>query len=359
MQGAHLLMLSVCVLVAPAYAHAMTPPAGRAVVHVVRTAAPPLASLVSSSSASPPKQLRRPAAAATALSMEQQQQQQEQEQHEEQEQQPSSSRLDDFLSQFHGHFDNHAQTVANEAEGLYPREGGGHEHIHCMLTPVDIEDAAPPANRRHVLATYYFNGNPFAVFRERLYGFDALAEDPQFGPCVRMSIYRLRECTTARLRAATAAAAAAAAGGDAAASSRSSESEGEGGGSSSSSGSGSGSSGSGASSIDPAVFSAADLDASLRIPEADVFWRWCGERYEGEMRTPSIEIVSERDPSQTLRVTDDVAFWGDALWVNDRGCDATTGEYVYGNVRSVPYKMARVPASHWTVTGTAQPEAES
>ena len=102
MQGAHLLMLSVCVLVAPAYAHAMTPPAGRAVVHVVRTAAPPLASLVSSSSASPPKQLRRPAAAATALSMEQQQQQQEQEQHEEQEQQPSSSRLDDFLSQFLG-----------------------------------------------------------------------------------------------------------------------------------------------------------------------------------------------------------------------------------------------------------------
>ena len=31
--------------------------------------------------------------------------------------------------------------------------------------------------------------------------------------------------------------------------------------------------------------------------------------------------------------------------------DATTGEYVYGNIHSVPYKMARVPAAHWTATG--------
>ena len=265
------------------------------------------------------QQRRRQQQAATASATTEQQQQQQRRQQQQQQQSYDSSRLvDSFLSGFHGHFDNFGQVATNEAAGLYPREGGGHEQIHCTLTPIDIADAGAES-RRHVLATYYFNGNPYAVFRERLYGFDALANDEQFGPCVRMSIYKLREETTARLL---------------------------------SVGVGAGDSATAAADV---AFSGADLSASLRIPEADVFWRWCGERYEGEMRTPSIELVSERDPSQLLRISDDVAFWGDALWVNDRGCDAASGEYVYGNIHSVPYKMARVPDTHWSATGAGNP----
>ena len=53
-------------------------------------------------------------------------------------------------------------------------------------------------------------------------------------------------------------------------------------------------------------------------------------------------------------VRDDVALWPDALWVNDRG-STSTGEYVYGNCRGVPYKLDRVDASHWTATGAEPP----
>lgn len=221
--------------------------------------------------------------------------------------------LGDVFSRFHGHFDNHAQVVANEAAGLSPRHGGGHEHIHCALRAVEIPGAFGSG---HVLATYYFNGQPEVVFRQRLYALDALAADAQFGSCVRMGIYRIRPETAARLR----------------------EAGGAGG------------------TPGALTLSAADVSEELRVPGADVFWRRCGERLEARMRTDSVTLASERDPTQNLVIRDDVALWDDALWVNDRGSDAETGEYVYGNIHGVPYKMARVPDDHWTSVGGEQPE---
>jgi len=217
--------------------------------------------------------------------------------------------LDNFLEDFHGHFDNHMQVQENEQAGLTPREGGGHEHIHCTLIPVEVSvpEGHEHATMQHVLARYYFNGQPQAIFRERLYSFDALAKDPQFGPCVRMSIFHLRENVAGMLRAP-------------------------------------------GTNVEDVAFTAADVTDSLHVPEADVFWRWCGERFEGEMRTPTITIISERS-GRAISVSDDVAFWGDQLWVNDRGCDTETGEYVYGNIHNIPYKMARVSDMHWTATG--------
>lgn len=221
-----------------------------------------------------------------------------------QQQEPAGSNemLALFVAHFQGHFDNHAQIAAETIDGLYPREGGGHEHIHCSLQPITLHDRP---QGHHMLASYYFNGDPSKVFRERLYELDALPSDPQFGACVRMRIYKMRECVTERLRA-----------------------------------------GSGAD--DVAWSAAEDLAPSLHVPEADVFWRQCGERFEGSMRTESIEIISERS-GRPIAVRDDVALWSDSLWVNDRGSDAETGAYVYGNVHGIPYKMARVPDDHWTV----------
>jgi len=224
----------------------------------------------------------------------------------------SSSRLcDSLLEHFQGHFDNHAQVVANEAAGLAPRHGGGHEHIHCTLRPVPVRGAKADA---HVLASYYFDGQPSAVFRERLYAFDMLPADAQFGACVRMAIYKLREPVTAQLRAA---------GGVA-----------------------------GYSADDVAFTAEDDLAEQLHVEGADVFWRREGESFEGRMRSDSLTVVSERS-GRPLVVRDDVTLWPGALWVNDRGHDAQTGEYVYGNIRGVPYKLARVADEHWTATGAA------
>lgn len=216
--------------------------------------------------------------------------------------------LDEFLSRFQGHFDNHAQVTTNEAAGRAPRHGGGHEHIHCLLRSVPVLGA--DAGDTHVLASYYFNGQPGAIFRERLYAFEAVADDEQFGKCVRMAIYKLRDPVTAQLRAAGA---------------------------------------------DDVAFSAScDLAEELHVPDADVYWRRCAESYEGSMRTESITIISERSGDEIV-VRDDVSLWSDALWVNDRGT-TPDGEYVYGNVHEVPYKMDRVPADHWTATGGASPD---
>ena len=230
--------------------------------------------------------------------------------------------MDNFLEQFNGHFDNCAQVAANEAEGLTPRHGGGHEHIHCAVRPIELQSTSTSSSGGTtpvVLATYYFNGQPDLVFRERLYKFEPIANDAQFGSCVRMSIYKLRDEVATRLRSAG---------------------------------------GAGGADVDEIAFTTADLADELHIPQADVYWRWLGERFEGAMREESLTIVSERSGREIV-VRDDVALWTDALWVNDRGHDAETGEYVYGNIHNIPYKLARVPDDHWTSRADVEPPTAS
>ena len=223
-----------------------------------------------------------------------------------------SGTLQSFAAHFVGHFDNHAQVEYERTRGLSPREGGGHEHIHCVLSPVSIPDCG---GGKHLLASYYFNGEPTAVFRQRLYELDAVERDPQFGSCLRMKIFRMRPEVEQQLAA-------------------------------------------GVSPADLSLRASDDLGEALHVAEADVFWRWCGERFEGAMRTDSIEIISERS-GRKITVRDDVALWADALWVNDRGSDTETGAYVYGNIHNIPYKMQRVDESHWTATGTPGDDARA
>ena len=78
---------------------------------------------------------------------------------------------------------------------------------------------------------------------------------------------------------------------------------------------------------------------SAELPET-------GERFEGLMRTESV-VIDSPVLGKPLVVRDDVALWeaeggsADALWVNDRGTDLE-GNYVYGNIHDLPYKMRRV-----------------
>jgi hypothetical protein len=218
----------------------------------------------------------------------------------------SDGRLTDaFLKCFQGHFDNHGQVVADRAAGLEPREGGGHEHIHCHVRRLALSpspSSQPPAEA-FLLASYYFDGKPECVFRERLYSLHEVSSDVQFGRCVQMRIFQLRESMETELRAA-------------------------------------------AGTVDALQWSSADVADSLHIPGADVFWRRRGDRFEGKMRTESVLVHSARQ-GMPIVVRDDVTLWHDALWVNDRGYD-TEGNYLYGNVRNVPYQMDRVPDDHWT-----------
>ena len=62
-------------------------------------------------------------------------------------------------------------------------------------------------------------------------------------------------------------------------------------------------------------------------------------------------VQSQNVAGLEILVKDDLRVWADRLWVNDRGFDRE-GNFVYGNQRSVPYKMRRVVASGplaWTL----------
>ena len=151
----------------------------------------------------------------------------------------ASSLLGKFVDLFTGHFDNIAQVTRERAAGLTPREGGGHEQIHCWLQPLPLtaplsstpSTVSTPNPRQFVLATYYFDGQPERTFRVRLYALSHAPEDAPAGTSVQMSIYRMREGLEDELKQRA---------GDAA-------------------------------TVD---WSHADLDPALRIPDCDIFWRW-------------------------------------------------------------------------------------
>ena len=87
----------------------------------------------------------------------------------------SSENLSSFyrgmLQRFQGDFDNYKQVVEDRRRGLLPAEGGGHEHIHCTLTPCPkmFEDEVGADHEQWVIAAFYLNGNPKQIFRFRLY----------------------------------------------------------------------------------------------------------------------------------------------------------------------------------------------
>lgn len=99
--------------------------------------------------------------------------------------------LERFVGLFSGEFDNYEQIRLERAQGMYPREGGGHEHIHCS-----IKQIAPDL----LFAKYYFNGNSSQVFRSRLYQVNA-RDDSERG-VIEMRIFRFYEETERTLKAA-------------------------------------------------------------------------------------------------------------------------------------------------------------
>eukprot|EP00903_Cladosiphon_okamuranus_P007916 g7644.t1 len=321
--------------------------------------------------------------------------------------------LDDLLELFQGEFDNYDQVVEDRRAGMAAGPGGGHEHIHCSLKPLNAslvpeqvataggggaassnrdrngEDGAGAGTggldrpRAVVAAKYYFNGDSNVVFRYRLYSFHLCPPNtPGARGDVVMRLWRMLPSVETRLRAAgydltyfdwhgaevDEPLAADGAGGGATKSCGSAvvehilgceiywsrhgdniRGDGEeasrtqaGGEAAAWLGEGRGKAGvdgacSSISSGDTAAEGAPSSAAAAVSPEGESFVGLMGQDDSGTW------VQSQNVAGLEILVKDDLRVWSDQLWVNDRGFDRE-GNFLYGNQRSVPYKMRRVVA---------------
>lgn len=231
--------------------------------------------------------------------------------------------LRDFVALFCGDFDNADQIAEERARNILPGEGGGHEHIHCVIEAVGNDI---------LFARYYFNGDPTRVFRTRVYAVSP-GNTGNTG-IVEMRIFRLYKEAEQRLR---------------------------------------------ESGYDLTCISWEDGDWDRTnmyewMRGCEVFWeRYSpasheddnardilgisgGDRFIGFMRGGGCEVFS-KEIGQRLRVLDDLLLTSEDLWVADRGFDES-GKFVYGNRKGIPYKMRRVregSAHSWTLSASESP----
>ena len=196
--------------------------------------------------------------------------------------------LADFAARFSGAFDNAAQVAS----------GSGHEPVHCALVPCasGAGDAVAAADGAAacVAARYTFDGDPRATFRLRLYTLAAAAA-PAGDGAVTMGIWRPSLAGALALRDAKYDAAALAA-------------------------------------------ALADGGAWRRLPAGcDVTWRPDGpSSYTGAMAEDGTEITSQYDEGARIRIIDSLVLAEGALYVDDRGYDATDGTLLYGRPEGEP-----------------------
>ena len=251
----------------------------------------------------------------------------------------SSSFFDELCSRFQGDFDNYDQVICDRRNNLLPREGGGHENIHCTLVPVAVEPIiryVRSDTRQARLAAFYFDGLPYRIFRFRLYSLwssdDAsdggkilTNEEEAAAATCGMTLYSLSAETEGMLREL---------------SGRPLEW------------------GAALEQYLSSVSSTAEPFKELR--GCDVEWTpdpdpdrhayaygtssrlHPDDAHHAVMVNGEATIPSMMNPGSLIRVVDELSLWSDDFWINDRGFDPDTGNFIYGNHRGVPYKMKRV-----------------
>jgi hypothetical protein len=249
-----------------------------------------------------------------------------------------------MMEHFQGDFDNYNQVVLDRQDGRLPREGGGHEHIHCTLMPL-----SQPTAR---LAAFYFDGLPQRIFRFRYYqlqppqlvdsktltvvvGGDPKDENTAPQTRTEMRLFTLNPELEALLR---------------------------------------------VQSEDPTVWRSifdsfvkekSDSNISAvtptiavdRLPKCEVSWSMDmdpvqhayvtvnGDARQTEGADGGVHAVmvhgeaivdSTMIPGAKIRVLDQLSLFPDVFYINDRGLDPATGAFIYGNQRNVPYRLDRV-----------------
>ena len=216
----------------------------------------------------------------------------------------ANAQQDNFLASFSGDFDNYHQVVHDRQKGLLPREGGGHEHIHCTLIPV-----SPNAR----LAAFYFDGNPQKIFRFRFYEIH--------GDGI-MKLYTLTPELEGLLR----------------------------------------------QELDPTEWPRIYTDYGSptcskiqELPKCDVQWSdvpdleqhaYALEAYPNRLGYHAVMVYGEATieslmmPGRKILVRDQLSLWEDEFWIHDRGFDPDSMAYIYGNQLSIPYQLQRVTRVH-------------
>ena len=219
-----------------------------------------------------------------------------------------------LLDRFQGDFDNYNQVVQDRTDGLLPREGGGHENFHCTLIPVSDKGR---------LAAFYFDGNPQRIFRFRYYELAVPKRDGESN-AIEMRLYTLNPKLEGILRS-------------------NSESPMEW----------------------PTIFENfhADEDDSeekfVYLPNCEITWSLNIDPEQHEYTVLSGEkddtsgihavmvhgeaiVDSTIIPGVKIRIIDQLSLYENVFYINDRGLDPESGEFIYGNHRGVPYRMERV-----------------
>jgi len=217
--------------------------------------------------------------------------------------------FDAFADSFSGDFDNYDQVVADRMAGLEPREGGGHENIHCTLVPLS------PTER---LAAFYFDGNPKRIFRFRYYRL--VVVQPL---CVNMMLYTIRNDVEMKLR----------------------------------------------QEADPLkwvdIWNTTSDDGNENaiktslLPNCDVQWSTCPDpiqhayysQHQSEEGATAFHAImihgealveSQMMPGVEILVRDQLSLTENELWIHDRGYNPKTMEFIYGNQKLIPYRLKRV-----------------
>lgn len=247
-----------------------------------------------------------------------------------------------LLDRFQGDFDNYDQVVTDRSEGLLPREGGGHEHIHCCLVPVNADSR---------LAAFYFDGAPGAIFRFRYYHLvptDKNDMDSSSSP-VDTVLYTLHPDLEKQLRLCPDPAewptifhnfpSSSSPPLPPASSPPSSQTQQQ-------------------SQSETQSQSQTQQDRITLLEACDVRWSWerdpiqhayaaavdddDGSAMHAVMVHGSATVSSQMMPGQEILIKDQLSLWQDSLWIHDRGYNPVTGAFIYGNQRGVPYTLARV-----------------
>ena len=279
----------------------------------------------------------------------------------------SSLLLQKLLSWFQGDFDNYNQVlIERQVFSMTPREGGGHEHIHCTLIPLNTtllpqhmfqstasfldnsqKNAAPC--RGAILAVYYLDGNPNRIFRIRIYtlfhDYQRPTEDK-----IRMKLFLLHPKLENRLRSCL-----------------------------------------NINDWDAILINYLALDHNLvsvstspsppvtcdtfrPLQDCDLLWMHHPDPFRhGYLESLSYEhdninktsncsldvfkgihaymmydshsegvlVESQTTPGLWIRVKDELSLWENNLWINDRGFQLNATQ-IYGNWKGIPYQLERV-----------------
>ncbi len=220
-------------------------------------------------------------------------------------------RLSDW---FQGDFDNYAQVVEDRRQDLQPQEGGGHEHFHCTLIPVTESTR---------LAAFFFDGNPDRIFRFRYYEMIPPSTEDE---AVEMMLNTLHPELEKVLKSE--------------ASNPLSwpfifenfqptnESE-------------------------PKVNRLTNCEISWSFQIDPVQHSYLTDTPENEENDEfkSLHAVMVHGPTivnstmvagMQIRIVDQLSLYQDVFYINDRGFDPTSGSFIYGNQREVPYRLERV-----------------